>query len=99
MSFELFLKTHRTPAIGPEERRLLEDSVERTVTFRPRQIIVRENVSVTNCTLVTEGFVERFKDTEEGRRQILAIHLPGDFVDLHSYPLKRLEHSVAAVTA
>jgi len=99
MSFELFLKTHRTPAISEAERRMLEESVERMVAFRPRQVIVRENVPVTNCTLVTEGFVERFKDTEEGRRQILAIHLPGDFVDLHSYPLKRLEHSVAAVTA
>ena len=78
---------------------MLEESVERTVAFRPRQVMVRENVPVTQCTLVTEGFVERFKDTEDGRRQILAIHLPGDFVDLHSYPLKRLEHSVAAVTA
>ena len=27
------------------------------------------------------------------------IHVRGDFVDLHSYPLKKLEHSVAALTA
>jgi CRP-like cAMP-binding protein len=99
MSFELFLKTHRTPAISEAERRMLEESVERSATFRARQVIVRENVPANQCTLVTEGFVERFKDTEDGRRQILAIHLPGDFVDLHSYPLKKLEHSVAAITA
>lgn len=49
--------------------------------------------------MLLEGFVERYKDTPEGRRQILAIYVPGDFVDLHSYPLKRLEHSVAALTA
>jgi CRP-like cAMP-binding protein len=99
MSFELFLKTHRTPAISVDERLMLEDSVERSMTFRSRQVIVRENVPLTQCTLVTEGFVYRFKDTKDGRRQILAIHLPGDFVDLHSYPLKRLEHSVMAITA
>jgi CRP-like cAMP-binding protein len=99
MTFDLFLKTHRTPAISADERRMLEESVERSVAFRPRQLIVRENVPVTMCTLVTEGFVYRFKDTKDGRRQILAIHLPGDFVDLHSYPLKKLEHSVMAITA
>jgi CRP-like cAMP-binding protein len=98
MSFELFLRTHRTPAISADERRMLEEAIERSVTFRPRQLIVRENVPLTMCTLVTEGFVYRFKDTKEGRRQILAIHLPGDFVDLHSYPLKKLEHSVMAIT-
>ena len=59
---------------------------------------MRQQVPLSQCTLLLEGFVERYKDTPEGRRQILAIHVPGDFVDLHSYPLKRLEHSVAALT-
>ena len=48
------------------------------------------------------GVLKSFRSSDhaapEGRRQILAIHIPGDFVDLHSYPLKRLEHSVAALT-
>jgi len=99
MYFDLFLKTHRIPRISEEDVRRLEESVERTASFRTRQVIVRENVPLTQCTLVLEGFVERYKDTAEGKRQILAIHLPGDFVDLHSYPLKRLEHSVAALTS
>ncbi|MDQ2877944.1 MAG: Crp/Fnr family transcriptional regulator, partial [Pseudomonadota bacterium] len=42
--------------------------------------------------------VERYKDLPDGRRQIVAIHIPGDFVDLHSFPLKKLEHFVAALT-
>ena len=76
----------------------LEASAARTGSFAARQIMVREQVPLTQCTLLLEGFVERYRDTPEGRRQILAIHIPGDFVDLHSYPLKRLEHSVAALT-
>src|SRR3569623_1017144 len=59
---------------------------------------MREQVPLTQCTLLLDGFVERYKDMADGRRQILAIHVPGDFVDLHSYPLKKLEHSVAALT-
>jgi CRP-like cAMP-binding protein len=99
MYFDRFLRTHRSPAISDTERQMLEAAVARTQDFAPRQMIVRENVPLTNCTLLLDGVVHRYKDTPEGRRQILAIHIPGDFVDLHSYPLKRLEHNVAAITA
>ncbi|BCA58691.1 Crp/Fnr family transcriptional regulator [Sphingomonas sp. HMP6] len=98
MYTSLFLKTHRTPVLEAAEVTALESAVGRTATFAARQIMVRQQVPLTQCTLLLEGFVERYRDTPEGRRQILAIHVPGDFVDLHSYPLKRLEHSVAALT-
>jgi CRP-like cAMP-binding protein len=94
----LFLKTHPTPVLAADEVAALEAAVSRTATFAPRQIIVRQQVPLTQCTLLLEGFVERYKDTADGKRQILALHVPGDFIDLHSYPLKRLEHSVAALT-
>ena len=93
-----FLQTHRTPQLSEAEVASLEGAVGRTADFVAKQIIVRQQVPLHQCTLLLEGFVERYKDTPEGRRQILAIHVPGDFVDLHSYPLKRLEHSVAALT-
>lgn len=98
MYTDLFLTTHRTPVLAPDEIAALEAAVARTATFTARQVMVRQQVPLTQCTLLLEGFVERYRDTPEGRRQILAIHIPGDFVDLHSYPLKRLEHSVAALT-
>lgn len=94
----LFLQTHRTPVPSDEEIAGLEGAAGKTIDYAAKRVIVRENVPLTQCTLLLNGFVERFKDTPDGRRQILAIHVPGDFVDLHSYPLKRLEHSVAALT-
>lgn len=94
----LFLQTHRTPVPSDEEIAGLESAAGKTIDYAAKRVIVRENVPLTQCTLLLNGFVERFKDTPDGRRQILAIHVPGDFVDLHSYPLKRLEHSVAALT-
>ncbi len=98
MITRLFLQTHRTPILSAEDCAALEAAAARTQEFAAKRIIVREQTPLTQCTLLLNGFVERFKDTPEGRRQILAIHVPGDFVDLHSYPLKRLEHSVAALT-
>ena len=98
MSTRSFLMTHTQPHLTDAERKALNDSVSETRRIAARQVIVREGVPLTNCTLLTKGFIHRYKDTEDGRRQILAMHIPGDFVDLHSYPLKRLEHSVAATT-
>jgi len=98
MDGQVFLQTHRTPALSPEERDAFKAGFVRTLDFGPREVMVREGVAVTQCTLVTRGLVQRFKDARDGRRQILALHVPGDFVDLHSYPLQRLEHSVSALT-
>ena len=98
MITRLFLQTHPTPLLSEDEREALEAAACGTAEYGTKRIIVREQAPLTHCTLLVSGFVERYKDTPEGRRQILAIHVPGDFVDLHSYPLKRLEHSVAALT-
>jgi CRP-like cAMP-binding protein len=98
MYIDKFLKTHRTPVLDAEDVAAIDASAARTTTFNARQIFIRQHTPLSQCTLLLDGFVERFKDTPDGRRQILAIHVPGDFVDLHSYPLKRLEHSVAALT-
>jgi CRP-like cAMP-binding protein len=34
---------------------------------------------------------------EDGGRQVVALHIPGDFIDLHSLVLKPLDHGIAAV--
>ena len=34
----------------------------------------------------------------DGQRQIMEVHVPGDFLDLHSFLLKRLEHNVGSLT-
>jgi CRP-like cAMP-binding protein len=98
MITRLFLQTHRKPALTESEHTALEAAASGTISYAAKRIIVRERAPLNHCTLLLSGFVERFKDTSEGRRQILALHVPGDFVDLHSYPLKYLEHSVAALT-
>lgn len=48
--------------------------------------------------MLVEGFVARYRDLADGQRQIMEIHVPGDFLDLHSFMLKCLEHNVGALT-
>ena len=45
-----------------------------------------------------EGLVCRHVDGRNGTRQLVAIQIPGDFVDLHGYPLKSLDHDVGTLT-
>jgi CRP-like cAMP-binding protein len=62
------------------------------------QLIVREGEELTASILLIEGLMCRYKDLSDGRRQISALHVPGDFVDLHGFTLKRLDHHVQSLT-
>ncbi len=56
------------------------------------------DVTDQSCLLI-EGFMHRYKDLPDGRRQILSFHVAGDIPDLHSLHLKKLDHSLAATSS
>lgn len=57
-----------------------------------------DGTRVTRSTLVIDGYAMRYSLLENGERQITAIHVPGDFVDLHSFLLKVMDHNVSALS-
>src|SRR3954464_5422221 len=57
-----------------------------------RAPIVSEGDRPSHCCLMIEGFAVRAKTTDEGRRQILSIHIPGDIPDLQTLHLKVMDH-------
>jgi CRP-like cAMP-binding protein len=60
--------------------------------------IVREGSRPTECCLILEGLVCRYKMVARGRRQIVSFHFPGDMPDLQSLHLEVMDHSLAALT-
>ena len=52
----------------------------------------------TYSNLLLDGFAARYKIFSNGRRQITALHVIGDFVDLHSFLIKTMDHGVLALT-
>jgi CRP-like cAMP-binding protein len=60
--------------------------------------IVAHGSTPTVSTLVLEGFAARVTLLPEGGRQITALHIPGDFVDLHSLLLTPMDHSVVTLS-
>ena len=60
--------------------------------------LVREGEKPENCVLLLGGFAYRHKVTGDGERQILSIHMPGEFLDLHNSFLSVADHNVQALT-
>ena len=48
--------------------------------------------------LILRGLAARFHITEDGRRRFSALHIAGDFIDLHGYLMKKMDHGILALT-
>lgn len=66
--------------------------------IKARNDIVSEGERPLVARLILDGWACRYKSTEDGRRQIVGFFLPGDFCDLNVYILRRMDHSVGAIT-
>lgn len=62
------------------------------------ETIASEGELATNCCLCIEGFIYRAKNTSDGHRQILSVHIPGDMPDLQSLYLRVMDHDLIAMT-
>lgn len=65
----------------------------------PRRDLVTPGQTVRHSALVGSGLVGRFDQMRDGRRQITAIHLPGDMCDLHSVVAPTTGWGLVALTA
>lgn len=84
--------------ISPEEERVIRGIVGETRRFRADEMLVRAGKDLDHSMLLIDGWLVRSKDLPSGERQVLEIHVPGDFADLHGYTLKRLDHDLVSVT-
>ncbi len=92
-----FLMGRGRDSLSDEERQLVEDSISVVRTLPNRHLLVRTGARVETSTLLLEGFICRYMDDRQGHRQLVAVHVPGDFVDLHGFPMKHLDHDVATI--
>ncbi len=91
-------KLERRDRVSDEETAALLAAAGPVETFEPGADLVREGDRPDRSMLVAQGFTTRYRLLADGARQITAIHVPGDFVDLHSFLLKTMDHSVGALS-
>lgn len=92
----LFLKGRLRHAMSAREAALFDSLVERTERVPDGHAVLRRAAPATHSTLLFDGFIARVIE-DQGARHIVGLQVPGDFVDLHAFALKRLDHDVVTV--
>ena len=85
--------------LSTADREVLADLVEANVRrLGAREDIIREGDEPRHVNLVIEGWACRYKQLQDGRRQIIAFFLPGDPCDPHIFTLRCMDHAIATLT-
>ncbi|MGI4878645.1 MAG: hypothetical protein ACRYG4_14285 [Janthinobacterium lividum] len=87
----MLMKLRARDNVSALEEEILRAAIGGTRKVATDTVDVRPHVDLNECILLLDGIMCRYKDLANGERQISALHVPGDFVDLHSFPLKKLD--------
>ena len=94
----LLIKKLESIAVLSEEEKRVVNKLRGTIkTLAAHEDVVSEGDRPSHVCLLIEGFACRYKIVENGKRQIMSFHLPGDIPDLQSLYLKEMDHSLGAV--
>jgi CRP-like cAMP-binding protein len=86
--------------LSAEDRAVLQRFAAQSVRTLPaRTDISQEGDKPKDVHLIVEGWAYRYKELEDGRRQILSLFLPGDICDQNVFILREMDHSIGTITA
>lgn len=91
-----FLRGRLRDCLSPGELQELEQLIGEVREVGPNETIVARGDVCDFSTILIDGFVMR-SVARNDRRFAVGIHVPGDFVDLHAFALKRLDHDIVSV--
>lgn len=91
-------KLRRRDAINHDEERALLEVLGTPQSVTTGCDIVREGDRPDHSTLLVEGVTARYTTLGDGGRQITELNVSGDFIDLHSFVMKQMDHGVTALT-
>ena len=95
----LIRKLESITTLSEEERAAIERLPVKVRTFKPRQDIVRDGDTASQCCVILDGWLCRYKIVGDGKRQIFSFHIAGDTPDLQSLHIPLMDHSLATMTA
>lgn len=91
-----FLAGRRRERLDDDDLGHLETLLGEPRLLADGQQLVARGEKIDRSTILVEGFLLR-AISRAGKRFIVGVHVPGDFVDLHGFILKRLDHDIVAV--
>ena len=96
---EAHLRRLRTrDTVDAKEERAIRSLISETRRIDAHKTLIRQGEELQHSILLIDGWLGRAVDMEMGTRVITALHVPGDFADLHGFTLKHLDHDLVALT-
>jgi CRP-like cAMP-binding protein len=92
----LIRKLERYAPLPEDYRQAVRALPWRIQEYARGAVIVHQGEVCEESALVVSGITLRYKVLPDGLRQIVALQVPGDFTDLHSFVLKPIDHAIAA---
>lgn len=84
--------------ISAEEETALESLSWTFRKYAAGEEIITEESRPSHACLLIDGFAARCLWMSDGQRSLAALHISGDFVDLHGLYLKTMDHSIVSLT-
>ena len=97
MTSHLTRKLANFTRLSDEERWALWNIPMQSKRIEAKQDIIREGDTPDRVHLVLDGFACRYKMLPDGRRQIMAYFLPGDFCDLRVFIMRQMDHCIGTI--
>jgi CRP-like cAMP-binding protein len=91
-----FLLGRLRAAMSVDEKKFIEDLIEREEELPNGAIIARRGQECSTSTILIDGFARRVIE-RNGYPHIVGLQVPGDFIDLLGFALKRLDHDIHAL--
>jgi CRP-like cAMP-binding protein len=92
------LKLRARDDVGPQEEQAIRGLISHTVEIPADRIFIRAGREISESTMLLDGWMARAKDLQSGQRQLAELQVAGDFVDLHGFVLKRLDHDLITLS-
>ena len=90
-----FLAGRLRDKLSQDDLEFIESLVAETRQGETGDVLLSRGAVTEQSTILISGYIFRTIESDN-RRFIVGVHVPGDFVDLHGFALKRLDHSIVA---
>jgi len=94
----LVRKLEQFGKLSSSERQILENLHFDVQQVDVHQDLGRDGQRSLHCLLLLNGMVCRYRVMQDGQRQIMSFHFPGDILDLSGLLLGRLDHGIGTLT-
>ena len=88
-----FLMGRLRSALTEGEKQLVEDVIEGEHHLGGGELIAHRGAECGSSSILIDGFAIRVI-ARGGQDHIVSLQVPGDFIDLHGFALKRLDHDI-----